>query len=59
MKRSTVGRLLLQAVFVLSWRSGFIGAKLATRSDGVFNVLFWRFLLVSWCVALFLNVLLL
>eukprot|EP01133_Synstelium_polycarpum_P009630 gene9630-11254_t len=56
MKRSTVGRLLLQAVFVLSWSSGFIGAKLATRSDGVFNVLFWRFLLVSLCLALFLNV---
>lgn len=56
MKRSTVGLVLLQAVFVLSWSSGFIGAKLATRSDGVFNVLFWRFLLVSLCLALFLNV---
>ncbi|NWE42145.1 DMT family transporter [Pseudomonas yamanorum] len=56
MKRSTLGLLLLQIVFVLSWSSGFIGAKLAARSDGVFNVLFWRFLLVSLCLALFLNV---
>jgi drug/metabolite transporter (DMT)-like permease len=56
MKRSTLGLLLLQTVFVLSWSSGFIGAKLAARSDGVFNVLFWRFLLVSVCLALFLNV---
>ncbi|MDY7531863.1 DMT family transporter [Pseudomonas sp. Bout1] len=56
MKRSTLGLLLLQVVFVLSWSSGFIGAKLATRSDGIFNVLFWRFLLVSVCLAVFLNV---
>lgn len=56
MKRSTLGLLLLQMVFVLSWSSGFIGAKLATQSDGIFNVLFWRFLLVSLCLALFLNV---
>lgn len=56
MKRSTVGLLLLQTVFVLSWSSGFIGAKLATQSDGIFNVLFWRFLLVSLCLAVFLNV---
>ncbi|NIL15085.1 DMT family transporter [Pseudomonas sp. AN3A02] len=56
MKRSILGLLLLQMVFVLSWSSGFIGAKLATQSDGIFNVLFWRFLLVSLCLALFLNV---
>lgn len=56
MKRSTLGLLLLQGVFVLSWSSGFIGAKQAAQSDGVFNVLFWRFLLVSLCLALFLNV---
>ncbi|MFC6335405.1 EamA family transporter [Pseudomonas sp. CCM 7891] len=48
--------LLLQAVFVLSWSSGFIGAKLGAQSAGAFNLLFWRFLLVSVCLGLFLNV---
>ena len=47
--------LLLQVVFVLSWSSGFIGAKLGAQSAGAFNLLFWRFLLVSLCLALFLN----
>jgi drug/metabolite transporter (DMT)-like permease len=56
MKRSTLGLLLLQTVFVLSWSSGFIGAKLGTQGGGAFNLLFWRFLLVSLCLALFLNV---
>ena len=53
MKRSTLG--LLQALFVLSWSSGFIGAKLGTQGGDAFNLLFWRFLLVSLCLALFLN----
>lgn len=48
--------LVLQVVFVLSWSSGFIGAKLGAQSAGAFNLLFWRFLLVSVCLALFLNV---
>ncbi|MFC6300951.1 EamA family transporter [Pseudomonas sp. CCM 7893] len=59
LKVSTVGMLkllLLQVVFVLSWSSGFIGAKLGAQSAGAFNLLFWRFLLVSLCLALFLNV---
>lgn len=48
--------LFLQVVFVLSWSSGFIGAKLGAQSAGAFNLLFWRFLLVCVCLALFLNV---
>lgn len=51
--------LLLQVVFVLSWSSGFIGAKMGAEDAGAFNLLFWRFLLVSVCLALFLNVALL
>ncbi|AZF15057.1 DMT family transporter [Pseudomonas sp. R3-18-08] len=56
MKRSTLGLLLLQGAFVLSWSSGYIGAKLGTQGSGAFNLLFWRFLLVSLCLGLFLNV---
>jgi len=56
MTRSTLKRLLLQMAFVLSWSSGYIGAKLGTQSSGAFNLLFWRFLLVSVCLGLFLNV---
>lgn len=56
MTRSTLKRLLLQVAFVLSWSSGYIGAKLGTQSSGAFNLLFWRFLLVSVCLGLFLNV---
>lgn len=56
MKRSTAGRVLLQGAFVLSWSSGYIGAKLGTQGGGAFNLLFWRFLLVSVCLSLFLNV---
>ncbi|MBA1428505.1 DMT family transporter [Pseudomonas orientalis] len=56
MKRSTLGLLLLQVAFVLSWSSGYIGAKLGTQDGGAFNLLFWRFLLVSLCLGLFLNV---
>lgn len=39
--------LLLQVVFVFSWSSGFIGARLGTEDAGAINLLFWRFLLVS------------
>lgn len=56
MTRSTLKRLLLQLAFVLSWSSGYIGAKLGTQGGGAFNLLFWRFLLVSVCLGLFLNV---
>lgn len=56
MTRSTLKRLVLQVAFVLSWSSGYIGAKLGTQGGGAFNLLFWRFLLVSVCLGLFLNV---
>ena len=56
MTRSTLKRLLLQVAFVLSWSSGYIGAKLGTQGGGAFNLLFWRFLLVSVCLGLFLNI---
>jgi drug/metabolite transporter (DMT)-like permease len=56
MTRSTLKRLLLQVAFVLSWSSGYIGAKLGTQGGGAFNLLFWRFLLVSVCLGLCLNV---
>ena len=56
MTRSTLKRLLLQVAFVLSWSSDYIGAKLGTQGSGAFNLLFWRFLLVSVCLGLFLNV---
>lgn len=46
---------LLQLVFVLSWSSGFIGAKLGAETAGAFNLLFWRFLLVTLCLAVVLN----
>lgn len=42
--------LLLQGVFVLSWSSGFIGARLGTEDAGAINLLFWRFLLVCLCL---------
>lgn len=61
-KSTTLGTLkllLLQLVFVLSWSSGFIGAKMGAEDAGAFNLLFWRFLLVSVCLALFLNIALL
>ncbi|WP_438869105.1 DMT family transporter [Pseudomonas sp. L1(2025)] len=48
--------LFLQVVFVMSWSSGFIGAKLGAETAGAFNLLFWRFLLVSVCLGAFLNV---
>lgn len=56
MKRSTLGRFLLQGAFVLSWSSGYIGAKLGTQDSGAFNLLFWRFLLVVACLGVYLNV---
>ncbi|MFJ4154468.1 DMT family transporter [Pseudomonas sp. NPDC089752] len=42
--------LILQVIFVLSWSSGFIGARLGTEDAGAINLLFWRFLLVSLCL---------
>lgn len=42
--------ILLQVIFVLSWSSGFIGARLGTEGAGAINLLFWRFLLVSICL---------
>ncbi|MCC7635581.1 DMT family transporter [Stenotrophomonas rhizophila] len=42
--------LALQAVFVLSWSSGFIGARLGTADAGAINLLFWRFALVNLCL---------
>jgi drug/metabolite transporter (DMT)-like permease len=48
--------IMLQTVFVLSWSSGFIGAKLGAEDAGPANLLFWRFLLVSACLLIILNV---
>ncbi|MCK6186834.1 DMT family transporter [Pseudomonas sp. EYE_354] len=56
MTRSTLRLWLLQGAFVLSWSSGYIGAKLGTQGGGAFNLLFWRFLLISLCLGVFLNV---
>lgn len=38
--------LLLSALFVLLWSSGFIGAKYALDDAGTFTLLWWRYLLV-------------
>jgi drug/metabolite transporter (DMT)-like permease len=38
---------LLSALFVLLWASGFIVAKLATRTTDVPTVLFWRFVVAA------------
>ena len=45
---------LLQLVFVLSWSSGLIGAKLGAEPAGAFNLLFWRFLVVTLGLAIVL-----
>lgn len=50
MPSSALYLILLQAIFVLSWSSGFIGARLGTEDAGAINLLFWRFLLVSICL---------
>lgn len=56
MERRAIMRLLLiQLVFVLSWSSGFIGAKLGTDDSGAINLLFWRFLLVCLCLLPFIH----
>lgn len=39
-----IGLSLLGAAFVLSWSSGFVGAKLGTGGAPVLTVLMWRFL---------------
>lgn len=50
MPSSTPYLILLQVIFVLSWSSGFIGARLGTEDAGAINLLFWRFLLVCICL---------
>ena len=50
MPSSVLYLILLQAIFVLSWSSGFIGARLGTEDAGAISLLFWRFLLVSICL---------
>lgn len=52
--RTALYLVLLQAIFVLSWSSGFIGARLGTQDAGAINLLFWRFLLVSACLLPFM-----
>lgn len=42
--------IALQAVFVISWSSGFIGARMGTADAGPINLLFWRFFLVTVCL---------
>lgn len=37
---------LIQIIFVVSWSSGFIGARIGTQDADAINLLFWRFLLV-------------
>ncbi|MFT4191931.1 MAG: DMT family transporter [Comamonas sp.] len=50
MPKRSLSLILLQAVFVVSWSSGFIGAKLGTADAGAITLLFWRFLLVTACL---------
>ncbi|QHG67345.1 DMT family transporter [Pseudomonas putida] len=50
MPSSALYLILLQAIFVLSWSSGFIGARMGTEDAGAINLLFWRFLLVCACL---------
>jgi len=39
--------LAVEAVFLLVWSSGFIGAKYGLPYAGAFTLLFWRYLLLS------------
>ena len=50
MPKSALYLILLQVIFVLSWSSGFIGARLGTEDAGAINLLFWRFALVTACL---------
>lgn len=51
--KSTVSRfLMVEGLFLILWSSGFIGAKYGLPYAGTFTLLFWRYLLLS--VVLFL-----
>ena len=50
MPESALYLILLQVIFVMSWSSGFIGARLGTEDAGAINLLFWRFALVTTCL---------
>lgn len=50
MDMRSLSLIALQAVFVVSWSSGFIGARIGTVDAGPINLLFWRFLLVTACL---------
>lgn len=43
-------------VFVLSWNSGFIGAEYGLPYSGTFSLLFWRYLILSCLLLLYLLV---
>lgn len=49
------GVILGQIGLVLAWSSGFIGGSLASQTDSIYTVLFWRFLCAS-CILLPLTV---
>jgi drug/metabolite transporter (DMT)-like permease len=38
---------LLEAALILTWSSGFIGAVIASETESVLQVIFWRFVIVS------------
>ncbi|MCL2894519.1 DMT family transporter [Brenneria tiliae] len=50
MEKRSLYLILLQIIFIISWSSGFIGARLGTENAGAVNLLFWRFLLVAACL---------
>lgn len=54
MKRA-LGIPLLCGVFVVLWSSGFVGAKFGLGHAGTFTILFWRYLLVTVIMALFVT----
>lgn len=46
--------LFIQIIFIVSWSSGFIGAKIGVGESEPINLLFWRFLLVTLCLLPFI-----
>jgi len=54
MKRA-LGIPLLCGIFVVLWSSGFVGAKFGLDHAGTFTSLFWRYLLVTVIMALFVT----
>jgi drug/metabolite transporter (DMT)-like permease len=46
--------LLLEALFVLTWNSGFIGAEFGLPNAGPFTQLFWRYLTLTGLLAAWL-----